>query len=867
MVADDSNDDRTKSFVALTAGTKVLHYKIISKLGAGGMGEVYLAKDTELDRKVALKFLPPHLCQEEYCRTRFKREAQAAAKLDHPNIVTIHEVSEFQGRPFFAMQHVEGQSLRNLIKEKELTLERVIELSIQVCEGLGKAHQAGIIHRDLKPSNIVIDADGRPKLLDFGLAAVQGTDKLTMTGSTLGTIGYMSPEQAHGRKVDQRSDLFSLGVVLYELITGRRPFKGEDDAATLHAITHDTPEPLKRYKADVPDELQRIVDKALQKNVETRYQHVDDFRVDLKQVTGEMDSAGLRVSTPPVRRRLRLYSVFAALIVLAVLLWWVDRSDRLDLVPTEKHLVVLPFANLGDGLTTEAFCNGFMETLSSELTQMQQFHGMLWVVPASEVRQQGVSSASQARRTFGINLAISGSIQQLGQAVRITLNLVDAKSERQLRSSVIDHSLDDLTALQDLAVMTIADMLEVHLQPEEKEVLQADGTDVPEAYDLYLRGRGYLQYPEKLGNIDTAIELLQQALDHDPDYVLALSGLGEAYWEKYRVETDPQWSELAVYNSRRALDVNDQVAPVYVTLGLIYNGTGRYEQAVKEFNQALSLDSTSSAAYLGLALALESLNMLDTAEAVYNKAIAIRPHHWSGYANLGFFYAFHGRYDDALVQLDRAEALEHEGFDAWNNLGGLCYFIGETDRAREMWERSVEIDPNYAALSNLGAAHFMNGNFAEAALRYGEALRLNDYDYRIWINLASALDNLPGKDERSRETFAKGIELAEVQRQINPRDPGLLADLAGAYASVGDSSKAVSLANEVLDLAPENVEMMVNAGHVFEQIGDRDKALSLIVEALKRGFPRNQIKALPELRELVNDPRFDSLVLKSSADP
>ena len=275
------DDDNTRTHVALTSGTMVSHYRIIEKIGAGGMGEVYLAEDTKLDRKVALKFLPPHLCQDADCRARFTREAQAAAKLNHPNIVIIHEVGEISGRPFFAMEHVEGKTLRDLGKEKEITLSRIIEFAIQVCEGLSKAHAAGIVHRDIKPSNILIDEDGRAKIVDFGLASVHGREHLTKTGSTLGTAGYMSPEQARGEEVDARSDLFSFGVVLYELITGRSPFKAESEIATVKNVLEAIPEPLARYKSGVPDDLQRILSKALTKDKNLRYQHAEDICVDL----------------------------------------------------------------------------------------------------------------------------------------------------------------------------------------------------------------------------------------------------------------------------------------------------------------------------------------------------------------------------------------------------------------------------------------------------------------------------------------------------------------------------------------------------------------------------------------------------------
>ncbi|MEE8404515.1 MAG: serine/threonine-protein kinase, partial [candidate division Zixibacteria bacterium] len=253
----EEQNDNTKTHVVLTKGTMVAHYRITEKIGAGGMGEVFLAKDTKLGRQVALKFLPVNLAAENEHRARFKREAQAAAKLNHPNIVTIHEVSEFNSRPYIVMEHVEGRSLHDFCHDEPLPTNKIIDTAIQICDGLSKAHKAGIVHRDIKSSNIVVDSDGRPKILDFGLATFKGSEEVTKDGSTIGTVAYMSPEQAQGQKIDHRSDLFSFGIVLYELIAGRTPFKRDSDAATLKAIVNDAAEPLTRYRAEVPDELQR----------------------------------------------------------------------------------------------------------------------------------------------------------------------------------------------------------------------------------------------------------------------------------------------------------------------------------------------------------------------------------------------------------------------------------------------------------------------------------------------------------------------------------------------------------------------------------------------------------------------------------
>ncbi|UCC45559.1 MAG: serine/threonine protein kinase, partial [Candidatus Zixiibacteriota bacterium] len=316
----NSEDDHTRTHIVLTEGTMVSHYRIISKIGAGGMGEVYLAEDTKLDREVALKFLPPHLCQDEDCRSRFKREAQAAAKLDHPNIVTIYEVSEYQGRPYFSMQLVEGQSLRELLKGKELDFDRIVQLAIQICDGLGAAHDKNIVHRDIKPSNIVIDAYGRPKILDFGLAAIQGSEHLTKTGSTLGTVKYMSPEQVQGKEVDHRSDLFSFGVVLYETITGHSPFARDNDMATGQAILSFDPEPLAKYRSNLPDLLQSILSKLLEKDPSTRYQSAAGVISDLKRLLRSTESAIATGALARPRRSRLLALLFPSLaaVVLAV---------------------------------------------------------------------------------------------------------------------------------------------------------------------------------------------------------------------------------------------------------------------------------------------------------------------------------------------------------------------------------------------------------------------------------------------------------------------------------------------------------------------------------------------------------------------
>ncbi len=345
-MTDRHSDDMTSPHIMLTAGTQVLQYRIVEKIGAGGMGEVYLAEDTRLDRRVALKFMPPQLAANSDLVARFKREAQAAAKLDHPNIVTIYEVGEFDRRPFFAMQYVEGRSLGDVAHETTVSLSRVIELGIQTLEGLQKAHQAGIIHRDIKSANILVDSEQRPKILDFGLATIQGGEKLTKVGSTIGTVAYMSPEQAQGQPVDHRSDLFSFGIVLYELIAARTPFKRDTDAATLKAITEDAAEPLARYRAKVPDDLQRIVNKLLERNPSLRYQSAADAIADLRRLAISNSSGAIKPVTRQSNKATIGVIAVAAIAVVAIGIWALKTQAPNAQAP-EAELKLTPLTSNG----------------------------------------------------------------------------------------------------------------------------------------------------------------------------------------------------------------------------------------------------------------------------------------------------------------------------------------------------------------------------------------------------------------------------------------------------------------------------------------------------------------------------------------
>lgn len=517
MTEEHQDKDRTESYVPVVKGTIISHYKIVEKIGAGGMGEVFLAEDTELNRSVALKFLPPHLCQDEDCRIRFKREAQAAARLSHPNIVTVYEVGEHHGRPFFAMELVEGQSLREYTRARELPVEKVVDLAIQICDGLSVAHEKTIVHRDIKPSNIIIDTYGRPRILDFGLATVQGEEHLTRTGSTLGTVSYMSPEQAEGREVDHRSDLFSVGVILYEMVTGRRPFEGDNDAAIVRAITDSTPEPIARFKSGVTGELQRIIDKALAKDASVRYQHADGMLADLKR---------LRSKSAPVKTsRLSLWLAAAVVVVALAAYFLADRfvlSDRGTAEGWSDSIAVLVFRDLSPNRDQDYFCEGMTDAIIGRLSAIKSLKvtSLTSVLPFKGAER----NLKRIGKELGVSSILEGTIAKENGHIRVRAQLINVEDDAHLWSDYYDREMKSVFAVQDDISRAIVDVMKIQLIGKERAALVKRGTDNIEAYNAYMQGR-YFWRKRIEKDIITVIEYFEKAIELESAYALAYVGL------------------------------------------------------------------------------------------------------------------------------------------------------------------------------------------------------------------------------------------------------------------------------------------------------------------------------------------------------
>ena len=680
MTANGFDDDPTRSFTTIAAGTKVSHYRIIEKIGAGGMGEVYLALDTKLNREVALKFLPLHLCQDQGCRKRFTREAQATASLDHPNIATIYEVGEHQGRPFYAMQVVRGQSLKDVIAGKDLPIDRILEIGIHVCEGLQAAHEKGIIHRDIKPSNILLDDDGRARIVDFGLAAIRGSEQLTKTGSTLGTMGYMSPEQVRGTEIDHRTDLFSFGVVLYELITKHNPFKRDSEAATLNAVIEHTPEPVARYKRKVPQLLESISVKLLEKNPSHRYQSaggaISDFRKLLE--TGSTD---------------------------------IKQEDQ------KPSIAVLPFSNLSADPEQEYFCDGMAEEIINALTHIE---GLRVVARTSCFAFKGKhDDIREIGKKLNVNHVLEGSIRKAGNRVRVTGQLIKISDGFHLWSDKFDRDLADVFEIQDEISQTIAEKLRVELLGVVADQLVKRPTDNLEAYNLYLKGRHFWSR-RIISDLLLSVGYFEQAIELDPAFALGYAGLADARM----VLADHDYSNryehlrLAEKAANEALELNDSLAEPHAALASALYHQWKWTEAEKEFKRAIKLNPSYPTAHQWYGLYLVCMRRLNDAGEHLALARELDPLSPAMImAQCAYFYTAR-EYDKAIETCREGTELSgHWAFlmiSGWSLVenGDYVGAIEQLKRASELCNRQLLREkPPPDIIVFLGRAYALTGEF------------------------------------------------------------------------------------------------------------------------------------------------------------
>ncbi len=845
------------------------------------MGVVYCARDLKLDRLVALKILPPEQTSNPRRRARFAGEAKAASALNHPNIITIYEIETVDGVDYIAMEYVQGVTLHEIIQGPAPQLSTVLGYAAQVASALSAAHAAGIVHRDIKPSNIMVTKSGAVKLLDFGLARMEQSEVdaeaptatmafLTRPGTVVGTVAYMSPEQARGGGIGPRSDIFSFGVVLYQLLTRVLPFQAGSDIGLLYEIVNSPAPPLTKLRPDLPPVLGAIVDKALEKDPERRYQSAQDLSSDLKEITRQLEigtpAHEISISSlprfrPRRRRFLGIAALAASVLLLIGVLGWRFAPRWLNRVPSEKKIAVLPFRNIGGDRNNEAFCDGMMEALTSELTELSQSHGSLWVVPASEVRREGLASPGEARRALGANLVITGSVQRDRDHVHLTANLVDAATMRQLRSREIQRPLGEEAELQDSVVQEIAAMLELELGPSDRRVLAAGQTGTSGAYDLYLQARGHLQRRGN-GDVDQAIQMFTQAKTLDSNYALAYAGLGEAYWLKYRETRDPKWVQPASENCQRALQLNSQLAPVYVTLGIIEAGAGRHQQALDALEKARQLEPSNPSVFSERGAVEEAMGKLDDAQSSFETAAKLRPGDWTSLNAQGGFYYRRGRYQDAIALFEKITRLAPGNSQGYTNLGATYAMTGQYENAAVNFKQSLDLRPTASAYTNLGTVYFFLGHCADAVPLMERAAQLAPKSEQVWGNLGDAYACVSGKKSEADSAYRHAVRLGQERLAVNANDGETLSVIALYEAKLGDKTKALGTIQKARRLAPNSRKVQWEAALIYELSGDRDRALNSLQAAIQGGQPLDEVRGEPALAKLRADPRYQQLMAK-----
>ncbi|MBI1750425.1 MAG: tetratricopeptide repeat protein [Acidobacteria bacterium] len=858
-------------------GATVGRFLIRAQLGTGAMGEVYRAEDTVLKRTVALKRIAPTLQADPYYRDRFLKEAERASSLTHSRIAGIFDVLEDPHGTFLVMEYVEGQTLRQRLG-RPMGVTEFLGIAKQCTEALVAAHEKRIVHCDIKPENILLTPSGDVKVLDFGVAKrqpkaddVTSADTLDETRLSVGgTFIYMAPEVMLERVIDPRSDLFSLGVVFYEALSGRHPFRAGSLAATTNRVLHEPPAPLREVIPDSPPALNQIVERLLVKDPAARYATAGDLLADLRAFERGLPLATAPVPTLPAapRRWIVWTAVAAGVVLLGALMAalpparrWVAERAGVAVMPREKHVAVLPFEVVGGDAQAQAFADGLTSTLTAKLARFTQSQA-LQVVPASIIRRSHVMDAEKARTELGVNLVLEGSLHQQGGRVRVTYSLVDARNRRVLQADSITEAMADPFAMEDRVVDGALRMLELKVQPEEREVLTAHGTTVASAYDFYLRGRGYLQNYDKPENLDGAVSVFEQALKLDPDYALAYAGLGDAYWLKYEAHNEARWVEASRKACERAQSLNAKLPEAHVCLGTLHVGTGKYEMAVQAFQKALETDALNDDAYRGLARAYQRLGQAAEAEQVLQKAISVRPHYWAGYNWLGVFYWREGRLGEATKMFEQVVKLTPDSFQAHYNLGAMYLVQGRYPEAITTLERSIALRPTAEAHSNLATAYFGLRQYADAARTYEQALQIDRSDFIVWGNLGEAYYWAEGRRGESAEAFRRAIALAEEKRKVNPRDAYVLGNLAFYHAMRGEKEAALNFLRRGFTAASKGAGVQFKAALVYAQFRDTERTLEWLEKALAAGTSVPTVRDHPIFDFLRQDPRFQRLLQK-----
>jgi serine/threonine-protein kinase len=871
-------EPRMQSDIAVTSardlsGTIIGRFAIQELLGKGGMGEVYRASDLRLKRQVALKRIAPHLRGDKRSRERLWKEAEWASRLSDPHIAAVHDVIDEENELFIVMEFVEGQTLRRRLAEP-ISIIEFLPIATECALALAAAHNAGVVHHDIKPENIMLTTSGQVKVLDFGVAKnLPSQPEATLSAQTwtefAGTLNYMAPEAVREEESDSRADIFSLGIVFYEAIAGSNPFRAKSFLETSDRILHHDQVPLCELNPKLPAEFDRIVGKMLAKDPAQRYSAAADLAVDLRALERTLTESGVRVirQLPVARRRWAMPGgtlILAAASLVAIAVYTPARQQLkiwlgISPIPRTKQVAVLPLSVADGDAQTAAFGAGLTETLTAKLTQLTG-DPSFQVVPATEIRGKHVSTVDDARKEFGVNLVLEGSLHKSGQQVRVNCILVDARTRRQLRAESLTFAATDSFAAEDAVVNGAIRMLELEIQGRQRKALETHGTQVAGAYDYYLQGRGYLQNYDREENLDSAVQVFERALAIDPGYALAYAGLGDAYWKKYRSNKEPSWIEKSRAACQQASRLDSKLSSAHACLGTLSAGTGNYQEAAREFERAVETEPTNDDAFRGLAGAYERLGKPEEAENTYRRAIELRPHYWAGYNWLGAFYYRHVRFREAAEMFNQVVALAPDSFLGYSNLGATYVEQARYADAIRILEQSIAIRPSDYGYTNLGNAYFFLRRYEEADQAYQQAIKLSEKDSLLWWNLGDGYYWTPGKRSQSVAAYRQGITTAEEELRVNPKNSYSYGVLAICHAMLGEKKLALDALGSGLQLSPADPFLLFQAALVYNQFGQSDEAIAWLKKAQTAGYSQARIRDYPNFDSLWINPRSQELL-------